>query len=536
MKSFDFVKENLRDLFPFDSYRPYQEEVLIKCHKAITEGKAVIIRAPPGFGKSPVAIAISLSFPDTYYVTPQKVLQKQLEKDFHKYLVLIMGRPNFICKIRQEYDCSKGKCQINKGYKCEHESACQEIIETGMRSIDPCEYILQRELGLRSQIALMNFAYFYLIKNYFGARETIIIDEAHNIPEIMVNYVSLTILETHVEFIPRYDKFEEYLEWLKGSALVSINTELGKIEQLLSSTPDDSKEIEDLLKEKHELKNLIWRINNLLEDYKKYNEEWIFEIAGEDISRIKFQPLTVDRFLPNLLWRFSNNIVLMSGSIPDAQMFMREVGLAEKPVELIDVPSTFPVQNRPIYFYPVAKMTKEEKLENLPKIAKACCQIIRKHGSQKGIIHCHTYQNAKLLYYSLDEDLRQRAILQKNGENREITLEKWFRSKDMFFLSVDMTEGLDLKDDLCRYQITIKVPFPYMGDKRVKKRVDKGDWKWYNLEAIKALIQTYGRAIRSETDYATYYIIDSSFRVLYRRNEELFPPYFREAYKLIHNI
>ena len=41
-----------------------------------------------------------------------------------------------------------------------------------------------------------------------------------------------------------------------------------------------------------------------------------------------------------------------------------------------------------------------------------------------------------------------------------------------------MAEGIDLKDDLSRFQIITKVPYPNLGDERIKIRCNK-DYIWY---------------------------------------------------------
>ena len=92
-------------------------------------------------------------------------------------------------------------------------------------------------------------------------------------------------------------------------------------------------------------------------------------------------------------------------------------------------------------------------------------------------------------------------------------------------LSPSMTEGVDLKEDLSRFQIICKVPFPYLGDKLVRKKMNKWYW-WYDLQTAKTIIQSVGRSIRSESDSAVTYILDSSWERFYGKNKKLFGPEF----------
>jgi Rad3-related DNA helicase len=93
-----------------------------------------------------------------------------------------------------------------------------------------------------------------------------------------------------------------------------------------------------------------------------------------------------------------------------------------------------------------------------------------------------------------------------------------------------MAEGVDLRDDLARFQILMKVPYPSLGDKLVRKRMHRWNW-WYPMQTVKTIVQAVGRAIRSETDHAVTYILDSDWRRFYGQNKELFPEAFKVAIK-----
>ena len=92
-----------------------------------------------------------------------------------------------------------------------------------------------------------------------------------------------------------------------------------------------------------------------------------------------------------------------------------------------------------------------------------------------------------------------------------------------------MHEGLDLIDALSRFQIICKVPFPNQyEDKQLAARmeVDPQFYQW--LTALK-LVQSTGRSIRSEEDWAHTYIVDESFGWWYERNKSMLPAWFKEA-------
>ena len=91
-----------------------------------------------------------------------------------------------------------------------------------------------------------------------------------------------------------------------------------------------------------------------------------------------------------------------------------------------------------------------------------------------------------------------------------------------------MTEGIDLRDDLSRFQVICKIPYPYLGDKLIRKKMNKWKW-WYPLQTAKTIIQAIGRSVRSKDDYATTYILDEDWDRFYRMNRRLFPEDFHET-------
>ena len=93
-----------------------------------------------------------------------------------------------------------------------------------------------------------------------------------------------------------------------------------------------------------------------------------------------------------------------------------------------------------------------------------------------------------------------------------------------------MEEGVDLKDDISRFQVICKIPYPYLGDKLVQERKKVWTW-WYSFETVKKIIQSIGRSVRNAEDYATTYILDSCWERFYYDNMDLFPADFSKHFK-----
>ncbi len=164
--------------------------------------------------------------------------------------------------------------------------------------------------------------------------------------------------------------------------------------------------------------------------------------------------------------------------------------------------------------------------ETLPKLVNFVKKIMEEHKNEKGIIHTHSTKVAEYL----KNHIKSGRLLLAHGYDRDAVLKQHTTSeKPTILLSPSMAEGVDLKDDLSRFQIVCKVPFPYLGDKVVRKKMNKWKW-WYDTQTIRTVIQSIGRSIRNEKDYAVTYILDSDWERVYNKNKELFSEDFHESY------
>ena len=97
----------------------------------------------------------------------------------------------------------------------------------------------------------------------------------------------------------------------------------------------------------------------------------------------------------------------------------------------------------------------------------------------------------------------------------------------------NLTEGYDGKDDLCRFIIIPKVPYPNLGDRRTRLRMTE-DGRSFDYHALVAVVQGAGRGVRHAQDYADTWILDGLWSMLYAKRKTWLPTSFREAYH--HNV
>ena len=202
LKSVDLQK-SLEGLFPFSDFRKYQKETIEKIFEHYQNKKFVILEAPTGSGKSAIAMTVARIFGRSHILTIQKILQDQYKRDFPEIFVM-KGRSNYQCLLREGATCDIGPCKAMKGEK-------RRAIMAGHF----CPYTKARLEAERSNYTLHNFDSFFYQSAGFSIRPLMIIDEAHNIEQKFMSFISFSIDNKLIPIeIPKYEKTEEYKDFL----------------------------------------------------------------------------------------------------------------------------------------------------------------------------------------------------------------------------------------------------------------------------------------------------------------------------------
>ena len=163
----------------------------------------------------------------------------------------------------------------------------------------------------------------------------------------------------------------------------------------------------------------------------------------------------------------------------------------------------------------------------MPKMAAKIDELCNNHIEHRGVIHTHNHAICNSLFDMCKS--KSRFINQKNFADKKMMIEYLASTKNGIIVSPGLAEGYDLKDDLARFQIIAKTPFPnYFADKQLARRAEV-DFDYINWLTALKIVQSCGRSIRSETDWAVTYIIDSTFMWFKDEAAHMFPKWFLEA-------
>jgi|LauGreDrversion4_2_1035121.scaffolds.fasta_scaffold01063_8 Rad3-related DNA helicase len=540
--------------FPFKTIRSQQEDAInFALNAYINEGKkAVVLELSTGVGKSATGITIArymdahapvvkdtegMPLSGAYVLTTQKILQEQYMEDFGQksgkgLLRTIKSSSNYKCKFYTDQSCSESKKVLSKLGKqlkgTEFEKQCKES----------CTYTLEKSEFIESPLSITNFSYFLAETTYAGRltpRAMLVIDECHNTESELSKFVEVSFSEKFARDVlkckvPKLDSQTAVFEWVSSTYKKSVNKYVKDLEKNMVKLSDATEGYSQFSKQYEMLEKHTAKIDQFVELYREDN--WAMNITypqegnKRGARKFEFKPVDVSKY-SNILFRSGARLLLMSATIVDKDVYCSSIGLDPKDVAYLRIPSPFPVENHPIHFVPVGSMSKDYIDKTLPVMAEAVRMLLEKHPNEKGVIHTANYKVAKYIL----ENLKTGRLLSHDSNNRDEVLRKHYESDEATVLiSPSMMEGVDLADDASRFQILCKIPFPYLGDLVIKKRMDKNK-QWYPYTTAKSIIQSFGRSIRNEKDYAVSYILDSDWERFYSRNKHMFSEDFNKSFK-----
>ena len=241
----------------------------------------------------------------------------------------------------------------------------------------------------------------------------------------------------------------------------------------------------------------------------------------------KFMCVEEGRMIQKYLHDRAGFKVFMSATIGDPRAFVKIMGI--KNAKFIRVPNAFNYDKSPVVFVNRHKLSFREREASLPKVVKILDQIISKHSGQRGVIHTGSYMFAN--YIKQNSKHTFRLMDYENSKDKRGIIELFKKKDDAVLMGPSLLEGLDLKDDISRFQIFFKVPYPNVSDPLIKAKMQHSK-EWYDWKTGISIMQGVGRSVRSKDDWAVTYVLDACFRSLINK-KGFFPPSFQERIKTI---
>ena len=457
-------------------------------------------------GKSGIAVAISRKH-SAHILTATKLLQDQYAATslFDSEFVL-KGKSNYTCSITGgstgDAPCSSRKLLQIARSKYNLEEKVPPELKQNCAKNNICEYYKKKYALPFTSGGILNYDLAFSSGFTGGA---VVLDEAHNFIDKVLDFYSLEIPTKRIFSLLKIKDLPNqtnYVDWLKRiKTAAAMRAEMASD----SKTRDQCKQIAD-------------RVSAILQEACLPGDFYV-DTANE---KVQIKPIYPAAMAHKFLSRFKK-VYFLSATI-DVN-FAKILGLDPSSTVEFNLESTFPSQNRPIYFpKDIPTVNYSTKFSKDMPALQVLDAVLDRHKNQRGIIHTSNYRvfSALQIIYGTD----RRFTWVEQGANKSVALAQHRLQEDSILVSPSMMEGVDLADDLGRFQVIMKLPFPARSE--YMEALNNAMPGIYEMATRNSLVQAYGRAVRSEDDWAHTYVLDGSLRFML----ESIDSYFAKAVKM----
>jgi Rad3-related DNA helicase len=555
------------------TYRDNQFELIRDALEAFKDDAVedVVVEAPTGAGKTSIAVTVArvmtIGFDEllprarqvghddviagmeivaprqAHLITSMKMLQDAYLGD-DPLIKLVKGKGNYECHRNPRQGALAAMSAAVNGRN--QDFSCDEAEQMfGSACKKDCPYKLARDKARWAPIALHNFDSFLHQVTLGGAfipRRLLTVDEAHNGEEKLRNFMTLELNERMFSIVdlpwvlPKSEDIDTVTEWVRGmlAGVDGRRQELStKLQNLRKSPRLGLREIESmskLVKATRIVEGIQTKLDRFYKSRKPATDinpaSWVATIAPT--GSVTLEPVDAGRFVPAALLRYGDKRLHMSATFLNGRGgYTRAVNLRAAKAKFLSAPSTFPVASRHINMRPSGRLGAKDWNANFPKAVENVRKIMDENPGVRGVIHCTSYTMASQFAEALKDSKR---IVWYEKKTRDSIVNRFMSGweyPDGVLLAVALTEGYDFKNDLCRFQTIVRVPYPVPG-KCMKARMEK-DGRFYGWRTSLTLVQTYGRGMRSKTDHCKTYVLDSRFTDFVKREKDQLPYWFLEA-------
>jgi ATP-dependent DNA helicase DinG len=470
--------------FPYKQARQLQAEVLEVLESNWSRFDVFVIVAPTAAGKSAIMKTIMDWKHSASGVTPNNLLVDQFRREF----------PN-TAKLRRldSYECAEWKAPCVK-VRARLKGFCKGC-ECG-KDMSVAKY--------RGGPGIYTYHTYIYQKLY---RDVLVADEAHNIPGILGDLHATRIWRHDYNYPNEIHDIPTMKRWIQS--LPSHKQKHKKIKQLWDAITDP----------------LPRHVVERKTDW--FNGKGTKRGEPEERDCIVFYDINPADSMPVLVPNEVKKLVLMSGTVN--RIDIEDLGLQNRRVLYVEAKSPIDPARRPVVIQPVTSVSYKTLTQDVDRLAAHIRDVLLPHHlGEKGVVHV-TYGMAKLLHKYFGSD--PRFIFHEAGPDKKEKYEMFRRapaSSGKVLVACGMYEGIDLPEDLGRWQVVAKVPWKSLASPAIKHKADLKP-EWYAWQAAKDLIQACGRICRTEKDYGVTYILDDSVKRLLFQYEDLIPNWFKEG-------
>lgn len=530
-RTLDSLKVDGEDDLPswLEDLHPHQWDAIEETIEHYNAGAStVFVDAPTGSGKTLIGEAVRRVLAreghasKSLYVCSDRALQAQFLEDF-PYAKVLMGRAN--------YPTQDGGASVNAGdcTKNAGSDSCMWCHNPGR-----CPYLVAKMAAIRSPLSVLNTAYLLAEANsagVFSDKAFSIIDECDVLEQVLMGYVEFRVGDRMLKDLKlsapkKGSHYPTIIRWVEDELKPRVAQARAQLMGTRNLWGDVAQQ-----RKINGYTRVLGGVENLL---RMNDDEGANFVRDNDAGPLVLKPIKVDLYGRDVLWRHSEKWLLMSATIISPDQMADSLGLGDD-WAVVQVPMTFPVENRPIYQIPVASMTYKEREESEPLMCEGVVEVVNRHPGERVLVHAVSYHLADVLSRALMQKTNRKVVTYKSAQDKDKALREYRSTEGAVLVASSMDRGVDLKGDDCRVVVIAKVPYPSLKDPQVSRRMHMpGGEEWYAVQTVRTIVQMTGRGVRSKTDWAKTYVLDAQFGTnVYRRSKMLFPKWWRDAVQFV---
>ncbi|NPA22727.1 MAG: ATP-dependent DNA helicase [Crenarchaeota archaeon] len=585
----------IRRYFPYDSWRRFQREIAETVYEGLLNQEIVFIEAPTGIGKTCSVLAGALAYAEetdrkiVYLIrtkseaqAPLREIERMRARGTYLTCTVLRSRLDMCCMIenkRVPYDEFLEECRyLRYSNKCQYYVNAQKVdiediasrledmeididkVSTYLCSRCLCPYEVSKKLIDHSRVIVMTYHYIFSInitENVPIELEDVIliIDEAHNLPNIIIDANSFSISELTIKACINEVKKYVSNEDRKNSALKILKNILAFMKRFKEEKSYDELErtylqieISDLLalfegiegvrdayleilsrKRSSGLGVPFSYLSRVLDFHKKLSmlgtQFAAFVTCNEGILEISCRCLDPAAISSRVFNKISG-AVLMSGTLPPIDYMRAMLGI-NRPVRELRIPFREYVGSRNIIalIYPEVTTRYSERSDAMyRKIGEILSKMYRevRNGALLSVFPSYTVLKTVRRY--LEPDVKY--IMELSTTTISQVIERLREDRHQLIMAVaggKLMEGVEFKingENIVRTVIIVGVPYPEPNDflelfrEVVSTRLGSSELAWeltYLWNALMKVKQAIGRAVRSEHDRASIILMDKRY-------------------------
>lgn len=583
------VKSTYSLTFPYDTFRPGQEEMMSFLDKNMLDSKFNFILAPTGIGKTISSLFVGLKKTQSYhnklFFLTAKTSGKNIAKSTMKLLIdkgyqgkcLTITAKKKICLLKSD-TCDTDTCPYAKEFYDKLNLATKDIllsedlidedvITNYALKYKICSFEFSLHISLYVGVIICDYNYLFDPKvkliRFFEESEyknLILADEAHNLVSrsqtmysTSLNIIDLLVLNKYLKDDPTLHKsitkiinyiHKTYDSKITNDYYLQKENDLD-LESLLNGLVLN---LDDLINNNEDLafREIILDKYLLLKDYlrisKLYSETHVFLVKVINNNLVIYlNCLDASNFLRNIILTSTLGITYFSATLYPIDYYKSMLVGKNEDINYLELESPFDKKNLGLFISRVSTRYKDRNHTLDMIISLVNTTIKARYGKYIVFFPSYVYLNNFLANVSYDD---YKIVVQKEGLNEYSQKEilKEFNSDNnvlgLFVLGGVFSEGVDFIGDKLHGVIVVGVGFPQVNleNEIVRQHFDENDKPGfdfaYTYPGFNKVIQAAGRVIRTETDKGIVLLIDD--RYLTRKYLNIFPKHW-DHYQVVND-